>query len=124
MTALQALALLNVEFVWRTARIRGRAQKATISGRRLVIACEQVWDDTQGRGTKRNGDYASVRLSNGCRLLFSSSEFLFVGGREMMDTNQVTRRQWLWRFGGGLGGIALTHLLGARASSRIRRAPT
>ena len=27
------------------------------------------------------------------------------------DTRIIDRREFLWRFGGGLGGIALTHLL-------------
>ena len=40
-----------------------------------------------------------------------------------------SRREFLWRFGGGLGGIALTHLLGAqgaigRAGGEIARAPS
>jgi len=28
------------------------------------------------------------------------------------DPRLIERREFLWRFGGGLGGIALTHLLG------------
>src|SRR5689334_8391234 len=30
------------------------------------------------------------------------------------DPRVVDRREFLWRFGGGLGGIALTHLLGTQ----------
>ncbi|HKI72057.1 MAG TPA: hypothetical protein VKA81_06765, partial [Verrucomicrobiae bacterium] len=29
------------------------------------------------------------------------------------DPGLLDRREFLWRFGGGLGGIALAHLLGA-----------
>src|SRR5205814_2381239 len=28
------------------------------------------------------------------------------------ETVQTSRREFLWRFGGGLGGVALAHLLG------------
>src|SRR6267143_110174 len=31
---------------------------------------------------------------------------------ELSKPNILTRREFLWRFGGGLGGIAMTHLLG------------
>ena len=31
------------------------------------------------------------------------------------DSGLVDRREFLWRFGGGLGGIALAHLLGTEA---------
>ena len=32
--------------------------------------------------------------------------------RQERESRSSTRREFLWRFGGGLGGIALTNLLG------------
>ncbi len=31
-----------------------------------------------------------------------------------MNPNSISRREFLWRFGGGLGGVAMTHLLGTQ----------
>src|SRR6187401_3188957 len=32
--------------------------------------------------------------------------------KTMTSNNHASRREFLWRFGGGLGGVAMAHLLG------------
>src|SRR5436305_5497710 len=54
-------------------------------------------------------------MANVCRLIFNSNEFVFVNypmNHPLFKDRFLPRREFLWRFGGGLGGIALTHLLG------------
>src|SRR3954466_15984007 len=48
--------------------------------------------------------------NSSCHICASQQAPLSVLGAE--DSRLVDRREFLWRFGGGLGGIALTHLLG------------
>jgi hypothetical protein len=45
----------------------------------------------------------------------NSSQLQRIHVRKLMKPsrqNSVTRREFLWRYGGGLGGIAMAHLLG------------
>src|SRR6266481_5330498 len=48
--------------------------------------------------------------NSGCHICASQQAPLPVLGAE--DPRLVDRREFLWRFGGGLGGIAMVHLLG------------
>src|SRR3954466_12540873 len=50
--------------------------------------------------------------NSSCHICASQQAPLSVLGAE--DCRLVDRREFLWRFGGGLGGIALAHLLGSQ----------
>lgn len=81
-TAPQALALLNNEFVLvHSQAFAGWLEKqSTDHGRQITLACERVW----GRAPTDEERKAFVAyrekhgLANLCRLLFNSNEFLFV----------------------------------------------
>jgi hypothetical protein len=82
MTALQALALLNDEFVLTSSRALAGVLEAASpdAAQRISMACERVWSRQPEPGEAGEMlQYAGkFGLANLCRLLFNSSEFLFV----------------------------------------------
>jgi Protein of unknown function (DUF1553)/Protein of unknown function (DUF1549) len=81
-TAPQALALLNSEFVLvhSAALARLLEEQSPERDRRIVIACERVWGrpPTKPERDKLAGYAEKHGLANLCRLLFNASDFLFV----------------------------------------------
>jgi hypothetical protein len=81
-TAPQALALLNNEFVL----VHGKAFAASLEkltpdrDRQIALACERVWgrSPTDAERTAFAGYAAKHGLANLCRVLFNSNELLFV----------------------------------------------
>src|SRR5437762_13976423 len=51
----------------------------------------------------------SIEMNTTCHICPSQQAPIQLGAE---DARLVDRREFLWRFGGGLGGIALVHLLG------------
>jgi len=81
-TAPQALALLNNEFVLVHSRaLAGWLEKqSTASGRQIALACERVWGRPPTDAERKElAAYAGKHgLANLCRVLFNSNQFLFV----------------------------------------------
>jgi hypothetical protein len=81
-TALQALALLNSEFVLVHSRaFAARLEKQSPDrDKQVVMACEQTWGRSPtAEERKALAGYAAKHgLPNLCRVLFNSNEFLFV----------------------------------------------
>ena len=53
----------------------------------------------------------SIEMNTTCHICPSQQTPIQLGAE---DARLIDRREFLWRFGGGLGGIALVHLLGQR----------
>ena len=81
-TAPQALALLNNEFVLvHSKAFAAWLEKQTPDrGRQIVLACERVWcrPPTDAERQAFIGYANKHGLANLCRVLFNSNEFLFV----------------------------------------------
>ena len=81
-TAPQALALLNNEFVLvHSKAFAARLEKESPDrDRRVVRACDRVWGrpPTDAERNELTAYAAKHGLANLCRVLFNSSEFLFV----------------------------------------------
>jgi hypothetical protein len=81
-TAPQALALLNSEFMLVHSAALARLLEEQSSDRRaqIVVACERVWGrpPTEQEQVELAGYAEKHWLANLCRLLFNASDFLFV----------------------------------------------
>jgi hypothetical protein len=81
-TAPQALALLNNEFVLvHSKALAGWLEKQSADrGRQIALACERVWGRPPSDDERKElAAYAGKHgLANLCRVLFNSNEFLFV----------------------------------------------
>ena len=81
-TAPQALALLNSEFILVHSRALAQLveRQSPDRERQIALACERVWGRPPTADESREfAEYAEKHgLANLCRLLFNASEFLFV----------------------------------------------
>jgi hypothetical protein len=81
-TAPQALALMNNEFILVHSRALAQVleRQSPDRGVQIAQACERIWSRPPTRTEQTElADYADRHgLANLCRLLFNSSEFLFV----------------------------------------------
>src|SRR5438034_8859938 len=53
--------------------------------------------------------YLLIDMKTTCHVCSSQQTLIQLGAE---DARLIDRREFLWRFGGGLGGIAMVHLLG------------
>ena len=81
-TAPQALALLNNEFILVHAKAFAAwlEKQSPDREKQIMLACERVWGrlPTTEERTKFAAYAANHGLANLCRVLFNSNEFLFV----------------------------------------------
>jgi hypothetical protein len=81
-TAPQALALLNSEFILVHSAVLERLLEQQVSDRdkQIALACERVWGrpPTEQERAEFAGYVQKHGLANLCRLLFNTNEFLFV----------------------------------------------